>query len=90
MNDNQQIRDSILARLSRCGVPVSNLHLSVCQDHVEVTGRVDTFYALQLIQSHLRDLGGSRQLIQRVFVPLPHEQTYRSECRRAYQPSMEA
>ncbi len=78
MNDDQQIRESILARLKRCGVPVSNLQLSVGQNQVEVTGSVDTFYSLQLIQSQLRAAVGARRLIQKVFVPQASEQTSRS------------
>ncbi len=82
MNPEQVLRESILKRLKQCGVPVSKLHLSVDADQIEVSGSVDSFYSLQLIQSQLRTIGGGRKLIQQVLVALPREHTFQPNLAR--------
>ncbi len=65
---HQQLKKSIMSLLQHCGVPVNKLNLSVSQDQIVLTGSVDTFYALQLIQCQLRMILGERSFINKVSV----------------------
>lgn len=92
MNDDQLIKESILSKLKDCGVPVSKLHLSVDHDVVKLTGSVDTFYALQLIQSQFRYVICDRKLTQQVCVTVTHDDAgYTPPRRYLYlEPGLEA